>query len=38
MPKHTHPPLPGDAELALPEQATIALAELAGAASSAGRQ
>ncbi|HET9198277.1 MAG TPA: IS256 family transposase [Solirubrobacterales bacterium] len=32
MPKHTQPTLPADAELALPEQVTIALAELAGAA------
>jgi transposase-like protein len=32
MPKHTQPTLPADAELVLPEQVTIALAELAGAA------
>jgi hypothetical protein len=32
MPKHTHPTLPTDAELVLPERVTIALAELAGAA------
>jgi putative transposase len=32
MAKHTHPTLPDDAELVLPEQVTIALAELAGAA------
>jgi transposase-like protein len=32
MPKHTHPILPTDAELVLPEQVTIELAELAGAA------
>jgi putative transposase len=32
MPKHTQPTLPTDAELVLPEQVTIALAELAGAA------
>jgi transposase-like protein len=32
MPKDTHSPLPADAELVLPEQVTVALAELAGAA------
>ena len=32
MPKHTQPTLPTDAELVLPEQVTVALAELAGAA------
>jgi hypothetical protein len=32
MPKHTQPTLPADAELVLPEQVTIALGELAGAA------
>lgn len=32
MPKHTQPTLPADAELLLPEQVTVALAELAGAA------
>jgi putative transposase len=32
MPKHTQPTLPADAELVLPEQVTIALTELAGAA------
>jgi putative transposase len=32
MPKHTQPTLPTDAELALPKQVTVALAELAGAA------
>jgi hypothetical protein len=32
MPKHTQPTLPADAGLMLPEQVTIALAELAGAA------
>jgi putative transposase len=32
MPKHTQPTLPADAELVLPEQVTVALAELAGAA------
>jgi hypothetical protein len=32
MPKDTHSTLPGDAELVLPEQVTIAVAELAGAA------
>ncbi len=32
MPKDTHPTLPTDAGLVLPEQVTIALAELAGAA------
>jgi putative transposase len=32
MPKHTQPTLPADAELVLPEQVTITLAELAGAA------
>jgi putative transposase len=32
MPKHTQPTLPADAELVLPEQVTLALAELAGAA------
>ena len=32
MPKDTHPTLPADAELVLPERVTIALAELAGAA------
>jgi putative transposase len=32
MPKDTHPTLPVDAELVLPERVTIALAELAGAA------
>jgi hypothetical protein len=32
MSKHTQPTLPADAELVLPEQVTIALAQLAGAA------
>jgi putative transposase len=32
MPKDTHSTLPADAELALPERVTVALAELAGAA------
>jgi putative transposase len=32
MPKDTHSTLPADAELVLPEQVTVALAELAGAA------
>jgi putative transposase len=32
MPKDTHPTLPADAELVLPERVTVALAELAGAA------
>jgi transposase-like protein len=32
MPKDTHSTLPADAELVLPEHATVALAELAGAA------
>jgi transposase-like protein len=32
MPKHTQPTVPADADLVLPEQVTIALAELAGAA------
>jgi putative transposase len=32
MPKHTQPTLPTDAELVLPKQVTVALAELAGAA------
>jgi putative transposase len=32
MPKDTHPTLPADAELVLPERVTIAVAELAGAA------
>src|SRR5512132_2918910 len=32
MPKHTQPTLPTDAELVLPEQVTVALAELVGAA------
>jgi putative transposase len=32
MPKHTQPTLPADAELVLPEQVTLALVELAGAA------
>jgi putative transposase len=32
MPKHTQPTLPADAELVLPEQVTVTLAELAGAA------
>ena len=32
MPKHTQPTLPADAELVLPEQVTVALAGLAGAA------
>jgi hypothetical protein len=32
MPKDTHSTLPVDAELVLPEQVTVALAELAGAA------
>jgi hypothetical protein len=32
MPKDTHSTLPTDAELVLPEQVTIAVAELAGAA------
>src|SRR4029450_6580401 len=32
MPKHTQPTVSADAELVLPEQVTIALAELAGAA------
>jgi hypothetical protein len=32
MPKHTQPTVPADAELILPEQVTVALAELAGAA------
>jgi putative transposase len=32
MPKHTQPTVPTDAELVLPEQVTVALAELAGAA------
>ena len=32
MPKHTQPTLPADAQLILPDQVTIALAELAGAA------
>jgi putative transposase len=32
MPKDTHSTLPDDAELVLPEQVTVALAELAGAA------
>ena len=32
MLKHTQPTLPTDAELVLPEQVTVALAELAGAA------
>jgi hypothetical protein len=31
MPKDTHPTLPADAELVLPDQVTVALAELAGA-------
>jgi hypothetical protein len=32
MPKDTHSTLPAGAELVLPEQVTVALAELAGAA------
>jgi len=32
MPKDTHPTLPAGPELVLPEQVTIALGELAGAA------
>ena len=32
MPKDTHSTLPADAKLVLPEQVTLALAELAGAA------
>ena len=32
MAKHTQPTLPTDAELVLPKQVTVALAELAGAA------
>ena len=32
LPKHTQPTLPADAELVLPEQVTVALVELAGAA------
>src|SRR4029450_3772825 len=32
MPKDTHSTLPADAQLVLPEQVTVALAELAGAA------
>jgi putative transposase len=32
MPKHTQPTLPADAELVLPDQVTVALAELVGAA------